>query len=105
MNWISNEKDVQQYFEALVSKMTKEFETEKQPGQGTCSKLTEKCLNTNLSSGSKLKDSETTRRELLDDMEILNKTRDKFRINTELKILDFCDSIFNYFNTASPALI
>ncbi|TKC38269.1 hypothetical protein EI555_002958, partial [Monodon monoceros] len=29
MNWISNEKDVQQYFEALVSKMTKESETEK----------------------------------------------------------------------------
>lgn len=47
----------------------------KQPGQGTCSKLTEKLLNTNLSSGSKLKDSEATRRELLDDMEILNKTR------------------------------
>lgn len=29
MNWISNEKDVQEYFEAVISKMTKEFETEK----------------------------------------------------------------------------
>lgn len=29
MNWINNEKNVQEYFETVISKMTKEFETEK----------------------------------------------------------------------------
>lgn len=29
MHWISNEKDVQEYFQAVVSKMTKKCKTEK----------------------------------------------------------------------------
>ncbi|XP_006839603.1 PREDICTED: serine/threonine-protein kinase MRCK beta [Chrysochloris asiatica] len=58
----------------------------------------------NLSFESKLKDSEAKNRELLEEMEILKKKmEEKFRADTGLKLPDFQDSIFEYFNTAPLA--
>ncbi|KAM5274174.1 serine/threonine-protein kinase MRCK beta [Ctenodactylus gundi] len=58
----------------------------------------------NLAFESKLKDSEAKNRELLEEMEILKKKmEEKFRADTGLKLSDFQDSIFEYFNTAPLA--
>nr|XP_021535534.1 serine/threonine-protein kinase MRCK beta isoform X2 [Neomonachus schauinslandi] len=63
-----------------------------------------KVKDTNLSFESKLKDSEAKNRELLEEMEILKKKmEEKFRADTGLKLPDFQDSIFEYFNTAPLA--
>uniref|UniRef100_A0A2K6GHN3 Serine/threonine-protein kinase MRCK beta n=1 Tax=Propithecus coquereli TaxID=379532 RepID=A0A2K6GHN3_PROCO len=63
-----------------------------------------KVKDTNLTFESKLKDSEAKNRELLDEMEILKKKmEEKFRADTGLKLPDFQDSIFEYFNTAPLA--
>ncbi|XP_049755595.1 serine/threonine-protein kinase MRCK beta isoform X2 [Elephas maximus indicus] len=60
-----------------------------------------KVKDANLSFESKLKDSEAKNRELLEEMEILKKKmEEKFRADTGLKLSDFQDSIFEYFNTA-----
>ncbi|XP_062947921.1 LOW QUALITY PROTEIN: serine/threonine-protein kinase MRCK beta [Cynocephalus volans] len=60
--------------------------------------------DTNLSFESKLKDSEAKNRELLEEMEILKKKlEEKFRADTGLKLPDFQDSIFDYFNAAPLA--
>ncbi|GAB5573189.1 serine/threonine-protein kinase MRCK beta [Prionailurus iriomotensis] len=60
-----------------------------------------KVKDANLSFESKLKDSEAKNRELLEEMEILKKKmEEKFRADTGLKLPDFQDSIFEYFNTA-----
>ncbi|KAM8781802.1 serine/threonine-protein kinase MRCK beta [Rhynchonycteris naso] len=63
-----------------------------------------KVKDMNLSFESKLKDSEAKNRELLQEMEILKKKmEEKFRTDTGLKLPDFQDSIFEYFNTAPLA--
>ncbi|XP_048218357.1 LOW QUALITY PROTEIN: serine/threonine-protein kinase MRCK beta [Perognathus longimembris pacificus] len=63
-----------------------------------------KVKDTNLSFESKLKDSEAKNRELVEEMEILKKKmEEKFRADTGLKLPDFQDSIFEYFNTAPLA--
>ncbi|XP_073752014.1 serine/threonine-protein kinase MRCK beta isoform X3 [Callorhinus ursinus] len=63
-----------------------------------------KVKDMNLSFESKLKDSEAKNRELLEEMEILKKKmEEKFRADTGLKLPDFQDSIFEYFNTAPLA--
>ncbi|XP_004376760.1 serine/threonine-protein kinase MRCK beta [Trichechus manatus latirostris] len=60
-----------------------------------------KVKDANLSFESKLKDSEAKNRELLEEMEVLKKKmEEKFRADTGLKLPDFQDSIFEYFNTA-----
>ncbi|XP_036847821.2 serine/threonine-protein kinase MRCK beta isoform X1 [Manis javanica] len=63
-----------------------------------------KVKDANLSFESKLKDSEAKNRELLEEMEILKKKmEEKFRADTGLKLPDFQDSIFDYFNAAPLA--
>nr|XP_054305317.1 serine/threonine-protein kinase MRCK beta isoform X4 [Pongo pygmaeus] len=63
-----------------------------------------KVKDSNLTLESKLKDSEAKNRELLEEMEILKKKmEEKFRADTGLKLPDFQDSIFEYFNTAPLA--
>ncbi|XP_054423721.1 serine/threonine-protein kinase MRCK beta [Pteronotus mesoamericanus] len=63
-----------------------------------------KVKDANLSFESKLKDSEARNRELLEEMEGLKKKmEEKFRADTGLKLPDFQDSIFEYFNTAPLA--
>ncbi|XP_054944481.1 LOW QUALITY PROTEIN: serine/threonine-protein kinase MRCK beta [Physeter macrocephalus] len=63
-----------------------------------------KVKDMNLSFESKLKDSEAKNRELLEEMENLKKKmEEKFRADTGLKLPDFQDSIFEYFNTAPLA--
>ncbi|XP_017383528.1 serine/threonine-protein kinase MRCK beta isoform X6 [Cebus imitator] len=63
-----------------------------------------KVKDANLTLESKLKDSEAKNRELLEEMEILKKKmEEKFRADTGLKLPDFQDSIFEYFNTAPLA--
>uniref|UniRef100_G1PUX0 Serine/threonine-protein kinase MRCK beta n=1 Tax=Myotis lucifugus TaxID=59463 RepID=G1PUX0_MYOLU len=63
-----------------------------------------KAKDSNLSFESKLKDSEAKNKELLEEMEILKKKmEEKFRADTGLKLPDFQDSIFEYFNTAPLA--
>ncbi|XP_062037128.1 serine/threonine-protein kinase MRCK beta isoform X2 [Lepus europaeus] len=63
-----------------------------------------KVKDANLSFESKLKDSEAKNRELLEEMENLKKKmEEKFRADTGLKLPDFQDAIFEYFNTAPLA--
>ncbi|CAO2587457.1 Serine/threonine-protein kinase MRCK beta [Lemmus lemmus] len=63
-----------------------------------------KVKDTSLSFESKLKESEAKNRELLEEMQILKKKmEEKFRADTGLKLPDFQDSIFEYFNTAPLA--
>ncbi|XP_012326621.1 serine/threonine-protein kinase MRCK beta isoform X2 [Aotus nancymaae] len=63
-----------------------------------------KVKDANLTLESKLKDSEAKNRELIEEMEILKKKmEEKFRADTGLKLPDFQDSIFEYFNTAPLA--
>lgn len=63
-----------------------------------------KAKDSNLSFESKLKDSEAKNKALLEEMEILKKKmEEKFRADTGLKLPDFQDSIFEYFNTAPLA--
>lgn len=63
-----------------------------------------KAKDANLSFESKLKDSEAKNKELAEEMEILKKKmEEKFRADTGLKLPDFQDSIFEYFNTAPLA--
>ncbi|XP_036284905.1 serine/threonine-protein kinase MRCK beta isoform X4 [Pipistrellus kuhlii] len=63
-----------------------------------------KAKDANLSFESKLKDSEAKNKELVEEMEILKKKmEEKFRADTGLKLPDFQDSIFEYFNTAPLA--
>ncbi|XP_053457214.1 serine/threonine-protein kinase MRCK beta isoform X2 [Nycticebus coucang] len=63
-----------------------------------------KVKDTNLTFESKLKESEAKNRELLEEIEILKKKmEEKFRADTGLKLPDFQDSIFEYFNTAPLA--
>ncbi|XP_006209146.3 serine/threonine-protein kinase MRCK beta isoform X1 [Vicugna pacos] len=63
-----------------------------------------KVKDSNLAFESKLKDSEAKNRELLEEMEILKKKmEEKFRADTGLKLPDFQDSIFEYFNAAPLA--
>ncbi|XP_058511445.1 serine/threonine-protein kinase MRCK beta isoform X1 [Ochotona princeps] len=57
----------------------------------------------NLSLESKLKDSEAKNRELLEEMENLKKKMEKFRADTGLKLPEFQEAIFEYFNTAPLA--
>uniref|UniRef100_A0A2K6KCD0 non-specific serine/threonine protein kinase n=1 Tax=Rhinopithecus bieti TaxID=61621 RepID=A0A2K6KCD0_RHIBE len=59
-----------------------------------------KVKDANLTLESKLKDSEAKNRELLEEMEILKKRWKKIQ---RLKLPDFQDSIFEYFNTAPLA--
>uniref|UniRef100_A0A8C2UVT7 non-specific serine/threonine protein kinase n=1 Tax=Chinchilla lanigera TaxID=34839 RepID=A0A8C2UVT7_CHILA len=61
-----------------------------------------KVKDASLTFESKLKDSEAKNRELLEEMEVLKKKmEEKFRAETGLKLPDFQDSIFDYFNATS----
>ncbi|XP_023561379.1 serine/threonine-protein kinase MRCK beta isoform X2 [Octodon degus] len=61
-----------------------------------------KVKDTSLAFESKLKESEAKNRELLEEMEVLKKKmEEKFRAETGLKLPDFQDSIFDYFNATS----
>ncbi|XP_062974151.1 serine/threonine-protein kinase MRCK beta isoform X4 [Elgaria multicarinata webbii] len=58
----------------------------------------------NLSFESKLKESEVKNRELLEEVEALKKKlEEKYRTDAGLKLSDFQDSIFEYFNTSPLA--
>ncbi|XP_044515844.1 serine/threonine-protein kinase MRCK beta [Gracilinanus agilis] len=60
-----------------------------------------KVKETNLAFESKLKESEAKNRELLEEMENLRKKmEEKFKADTGLKLPDFQESIFEYFNTS-----
>uniref|UniRef100_A0A8C2SCJ3 non-specific serine/threonine protein kinase n=1 Tax=Capra hircus TaxID=9925 RepID=A0A8C2SCJ3_CAPHI len=117
IQWVSDEKDARGYLQALASKMTEELETLRSSSLGSRTLvglgLEAASHRDDLSSGhlkpfilysSKLKDSEAKNRELLEEMEILKKKmEEKFRAETGLKLPDFQDSIFEYFNTAPLA--
>ncbi|XP_038260473.1 serine/threonine-protein kinase MRCK beta isoform X3 [Dermochelys coriacea] len=63
-----------------------------------------KVKDANISFESKLKDSEAKNQELLEEMEGLKKKlEEKYRTDTGLKLPDFQDSIFEYFNTSPLA--
>ncbi|XP_036607906.1 serine/threonine-protein kinase MRCK beta [Trichosurus vulpecula] len=63
-----------------------------------------KVKETNLAFESKLKESEGKNRELLEEMENLRKkVEEKFKADTGLKLPDFQESIFEYFNTSPLA--
>ncbi|KGL84048.1 Serine/threonine-protein kinase MRCK beta, partial [Tinamus guttatus] len=63
-----------------------------------------KVKDANISFESKLKESEAKNRELLEEMEGLKKKlEEKYRTDTGLKLPDFQDSIFEYFNTSPLA--
>ncbi|XP_061468209.1 serine/threonine-protein kinase MRCK beta isoform X1 [Rhineura floridana] len=63
-----------------------------------------KVKDANLSFESKLKESETKNRELLEEVEALKmKLEEKYRTDAGLKLSDFQDSIFEYFNTSPLA--
>ncbi|XP_053113811.1 serine/threonine-protein kinase MRCK beta isoform X4 [Hemicordylus capensis] len=63
-----------------------------------------KVKDANLSFESKLKESEIKNRELLDEVEMLKKKlEEKYRTDAGLKLPDFQDSIFEYFNTSPLA--
>uniref|UniRef100_A0A670HKW7 Serine/threonine-protein kinase MRCK beta n=1 Tax=Podarcis muralis TaxID=64176 RepID=A0A670HKW7_PODMU len=63
-----------------------------------------KVKDANLSFESKLKESETKNRELLEEVETLKKKlEEKYRTDAGLKLSDFQDSIFEYFNTSPLA--
>ncbi|XP_054828882.1 serine/threonine-protein kinase MRCK beta isoform X1 [Eublepharis macularius] len=60
-----------------------------------------KVKDANLSFESKLKESEVKNRELLEEVEALKKKlEEKYRTDAGLKLPDFQDSIFEYFNTS-----
>ncbi|KFW77321.1 Serine/threonine-protein kinase MRCK beta, partial [Manacus vitellinus] len=60
-----------------------------------------KVKDANISFESKLKESEAKNRELLEEMEGLKKKlEEKYRTDSGLKLPDFQDSIFDYFNTS-----
>ncbi|XP_019374075.1 PREDICTED: serine/threonine-protein kinase MRCK beta isoform X3 [Gavialis gangeticus] len=60
-----------------------------------------KVKDTNISFESKLKESEKINRELFEEMEVLKKKlEEKYRTDAGLKLPDFQDSIFEYFNTS-----
>ncbi|XP_040188904.1 serine/threonine-protein kinase MRCK beta isoform X2 [Rana temporaria] len=60
-----------------------------------------KVKDTNITFENKLKDSEAKNKELLEEMEGLKKKlEDKYKDNSGLKLTDFHDSIFDYFNTS-----
>ncbi|XP_048708298.1 serine/threonine-protein kinase MRCK beta isoform X5 [Caretta caretta] len=63
-----------------------------------------KVKDANISFESKLKESEAKNKELLEEMEGLKKKlEEKYRTDTGLKLPDFQDSIFEYFNTSPLA--
>ncbi|XP_062824577.1 serine/threonine-protein kinase MRCK beta isoform X4 [Anolis carolinensis] len=63
-----------------------------------------KVKDANLSFESKLKESEVKNQELLEEVEILKKKlEEKYRTDAGLKLSDFQDSIFEYFNTSPLA--
>ncbi|XP_062484002.1 serine/threonine-protein kinase MRCK beta isoform X3 [Pezoporus occidentalis] len=63
-----------------------------------------KVKDANMSFESKLKESEAKNRELLEEMEGLKKKmEEKYRTDSGLKLPDFQDSIFEYFNTSPLA--
>ncbi|NXK48177.1 MRCKB kinase, partial [Chauna torquata] len=63
-----------------------------------------KVKDANISFESKLKESEAKNRELLEEMEGLRKKmEEKYRTDSGLKLPDFQDSIFEYFNTSPLA--
>ncbi|XP_075007131.1 serine/threonine-protein kinase MRCK beta isoform X12 [Calonectris borealis] len=63
-----------------------------------------KVKDANISFESKLKESEAKNRELLEEMEGLKKKlEEKYRTDSGLKLPDFQDSIFEYFNTSPLA--
>ncbi|XP_077179864.1 serine/threonine-protein kinase MRCK beta isoform X3 [Paroedura picta] len=63
-----------------------------------------KVKDANLSFESKLKESEVRNRELLEEVEALKKKlEEKYRTDAGLKLPDFQDSIFEYFNTSPLA--
>uniref|UniRef100_A0A8C9LAC5 Serine/threonine-protein kinase MRCK beta n=1 Tax=Pavo cristatus TaxID=9049 RepID=A0A8C9LAC5_PAVCR len=63
-----------------------------------------KVKDANISFESKLKESEAKNRELLEEMEGLRrKLEEKYRTDSGLKLPDFQDSIFEYFNTSPLA--
>uniref|UniRef100_A0A8C3KC55 Serine/threonine-protein kinase MRCK beta n=1 Tax=Calidris pygmaea TaxID=425635 RepID=A0A8C3KC55_9CHAR len=63
-----------------------------------------KVKDANISFESKLKESEAKNRELLEEMEALKKKlEEKYRTDSGLKLPDFQDSIFEYFNTSPLA--
>ncbi|XP_008166392.2 serine/threonine-protein kinase MRCK beta isoform X5 [Chrysemys picta bellii] len=63
-----------------------------------------KVKDANISFESKLKESEAKNQELLEEMEGLKKKlEEKYRTDTGLKLPDFQDSIFEYFNTSPLA--
>uniref|UniRef100_A0A8C2SCS6 non-specific serine/threonine protein kinase n=1 Tax=Capra hircus TaxID=9925 RepID=A0A8C2SCS6_CAPHI len=123
IQWVSDEKDARGYLQALASKMTEELETLRSSSLGSrtlvglgleaASKPARQSLQISLIhlkvseihlESHKLKDSEAKNRELLEEMEILKKKmEEKFRAETGLKLPDFQDSIFEYFNTAPLA--
>ncbi|XP_077319839.1 serine/threonine-protein kinase MRCK beta isoform X2 [Lithobates pipiens] len=60
-----------------------------------------KVKDTNITFENKLKEAEAKNKELLEEMESLKKKlEDKFKDNSGLKLTDFHDSIFDYFNTS-----
>ncbi|XP_073464732.1 serine/threonine-protein kinase MRCK beta isoform X2 [Aquarana catesbeiana] len=60
-----------------------------------------KVKDTNITFENKLKEAEAKNKELLEEMENLKKKlEDKFKDNSGLKLTDFHDSIFDYFNTS-----
>ncbi|PKU32346.1 serine threonine-protein kinase mrck hypothetical protein [Limosa lapponica baueri] len=84
---VSDEKDARGYLQALASKMTEELESLRSS-----------------SLGSRTLESEAKNRELLEEMEALKKKlEEKYRTDSGLKLPDFQDSIFEYFNTSPLA--
>ncbi|KAM5129010.1 LOW QUALITY PROTEIN: serine/threonine-protein kinase MRCK beta [Mantella aurantiaca] len=61
-----------------------------------------KAKDTNITFENKLKEADAKNKELLEEMESLKiKLEDKFKDNSGLKLTDFQDSIFDYFNTST----
>ncbi|XP_068110727.1 serine/threonine-protein kinase MRCK beta isoform X2 [Hyperolius riggenbachi] len=61
-----------------------------------------KAKDTNISFENKVKESDAKNKELLEEMEVLKKKlEDKYKDNSGLKLTDFHESIFDYFNTST----
>ncbi|KAG9481858.1 hypothetical protein GDO78_010863 [Eleutherodactylus coqui] len=83
IQWVSDEKDARGYLQALASKMTEELETLRSSSLGSRTLA------------------EAKNKELLEEMQSLKKKlEEKMRDDSGLKLPDFQESIFEYFNTS-----
>ncbi|RXM94366.1 Serine/threonine-protein kinase MRCK beta [Acipenser ruthenus] len=112
---VSDEKDARGYLQALTSKMTEELESLRNSNLGS------RTLFQSVDNGGdrltllytvhvcvapgKLKESEARSREMQEKLEIMKKDLEESRFRTDkgLKLPDFQDSIFEYFNTSPLA--